>query len=131
MNDLKQRLLQFIEFQGVSVREFSKKAGISPAQLSSKALISAFSTDNLTKILTVYPNLSPDWLLTGSGSMLRSGGASSVSLVSSPCSCNTNTVINETEVVSALRQQLAQANLQLAKKDEQINKLLDLLNKKA
>lgn len=27
--------------------------------------------DKIVKILTVYPNLSPDWLLTGKGNMLR------------------------------------------------------------
>ncbi len=77
VSPIKQRILQFIETLGITKRKFYEKTGISRGTLESNTGI---TEDTMAKIFATYPNVSPDWLLTGSGPMLRrpepSGGVS-------------------------------------------------------
>lgn len=63
---IKQRILQFIGQLGISKREFYTKTGISRGTLESSTGI---TEDIVSRFLSVYQNISPDWLLTGNGSM--------------------------------------------------------------
>lgn len=64
------RLKQFIDFKGISVSAFEHSVGMSNASFG-KSLKNngAIGTDKLEKILNVYPEISPTWLLTGEGNM--------------------------------------------------------------
>lgn len=66
------RIKQFIDSEGIAVSAFEKSIGMSNASFG-KSLRSggAIGTDKLENILSVYPNLSPNWLLTGEGAMLK------------------------------------------------------------
>lgn len=66
------RIKQFIDSEGIAVSAFEKSIGMSNASFG-KSLRSggAIGTDKLENILNVYPKLSPNWLLTGEGSMFR------------------------------------------------------------
>lgn len=68
-----ERLKEYIDSKGISVSAFEKSIGMSNASFG-KSLKNkgAIGTDKLENILTVYPDLSPDWLLTGRGEMLKS-----------------------------------------------------------
>lgn len=63
-----QRLRQFIETKGVSKYGFYQKVGLSNGFLDKGENI---GSDKCEKIIYAYPELNPDWLLTGNGSMLR------------------------------------------------------------
>lgn len=63
------RLKQFIDYKSISIREFSKRAGISHGLLRQ---VKAIGSDKLENILSVYTDLNPEWLLTGRGEMLKS-----------------------------------------------------------
>lgn len=67
------RIKQFIDSEGIAVSAFEKSIGMSNASFG-KSLRSggAIGTDKLENILSVYPELSPNWLLTGEGAMLKS-----------------------------------------------------------
>ena len=67
-----ERIKQFIDSEGIAVSAFEKSIGMSNASFG-KSLRSggAIGTDKLENILSVYPKLSPNWLLTGEGAMLQ------------------------------------------------------------
>lgn len=66
-----ERLKQYIDHKGITVAAFEKSIGMSNASFG-KCLKKggAIGTDKLENILQVYPDLSPDWLLSGNGPML-------------------------------------------------------------
>ncbi len=71
ISPIKSRLLKFIDVQGITKLEFCEKTKISYANLRGKSLLSEIGGDKIAEILSVYDNISPDWLLTGQGPMLR------------------------------------------------------------
>lgn len=66
------RIKQFIDYKGIAVSAFEKSIGMSNASFG-KSLRSggAIGTDKLENILNTYPELSPSWLVSGEGPMLR------------------------------------------------------------
>lgn len=67
---VKQRITKFIEDSNISVRNFEKAAGLSNGYL--KQLKNAPSVDKFQSIISAFPEVNPDWLLTGSGEMYLS-----------------------------------------------------------
>ncbi|RHJ81202.1 S24 family peptidase [Parabacteroides sp. AM08-6] len=63
-----QRVQQFIETKGISKYRFYQESGLSNGSLDKGENI---GSDKCEKILYVYPELNPDWLITGRGSMLK------------------------------------------------------------
>lgn len=64
---VKQRITKFIKDKNISVRNFEKEAGLSNGYL--KQLKNAPSVDKFQSIISAFPDINPDWLLTGSGEM--------------------------------------------------------------
>lgn len=62
---IKQRILQFIDTKNISMRDFYTQSGISRGTLESQ---SGITEDTVAKFIAVYPNISPTWLLYGTGS---------------------------------------------------------------
>lgn len=71
---LKERILQFIEYKGLTVQQFEKNVGLSNAAVSKMGDNTRSTT--LDKISNMYPDLSRTWLLTGVGEMLKSASSS-------------------------------------------------------
>lgn len=65
---IKQNILRYLSESGVSAYEFYKKSGVTRGVLQQS---NGISEDNLTRFLAYAPEVSPDWLLTGTGEMLR------------------------------------------------------------
>lgn len=68
-DSVKQRLMQFISDNGLSVRAFEREAGLSVSYL--QKLRHRPKDDKLSSILKAYPQLNRTWLLTGEGEMLN------------------------------------------------------------
>lgn len=66
---IKQKILQYLENQGISKYECYQKTGIVNGVLSQKGGI---SEENLMKFLNYFSDISPDWLFFGRGKMLKS-----------------------------------------------------------
>lgn len=66
-----QRIQQFIEIKGISKYKFYQEAGLSNGALDKGENM---GSDKCEKIIYAFPELDPDWLLTGRGSMLKSEG---------------------------------------------------------
>ena len=66
--EMKDRLLEFIAYLGVSNYAFEKAVGLSNGYV--RSLNGAIGADKLLDICRAYPQLSRDWLLTGVGDMV-------------------------------------------------------------
>lgn len=71
MTNVKERILYFIENQKFNKEDFFKKIELSYSNFKGIQKKSALSSDAMAKILTIYPIISADWLLTGKGEMLK------------------------------------------------------------
>lgn len=67
-----ERLKEYIDYQGISVAAFERSIGMANASFG-KSLKNkgAIGTDKLEKILSIYSEISPVWLMTGEGNMLK------------------------------------------------------------
>ena len=65
---LKENILKYLEFKGISKYEFYQKTGVSNGILSQK---NGLSEDNIMRFLSYYTDVNPTWLLTGKGFMIK------------------------------------------------------------
>jgi transcriptional regulator with XRE-family HTH domain len=65
---IKRNILKYAEYKGISKYEIYQKTGMSRSVLSQN---NGLTEDNLLKFLACYSDVNPDWLLTGTGPMLR------------------------------------------------------------
>ena len=66
--DLKSRLIEFIDYKGLSVQSFELQCGLSNGAVSKMGNNTRRST--IDKISKTYPEQNTNWLLTGEGGML-------------------------------------------------------------
>lgn len=77
---MKERLQQLIEYLQVNVSQFEKNISVSNGTIrNAMARNKGLNSDVLCKILDVYPNINPDWLLLEKGEMLRSSASNNSS----------------------------------------------------
>lgn len=67
ISPVKQRILSFVDFIGISKRKFYEATGISRGTLDNK---SSINEDTLAKLIATYDQLNIEWLFTGKGEML-------------------------------------------------------------
>lgn len=65
---IKQNILTYLKFIGVTPYKFYKETGITRGVLTQN---NGMSEENTLRFLDYYLEVSPEWLLTGRGSMLR------------------------------------------------------------
>lgn len=68
---IKERILLYAENKGISKSEIFEKMGIAASNFKGVGLKSEMSGDKIVKFLTIYSEVSSDWLLTGVGDMLK------------------------------------------------------------
>lgn len=68
-NTVKERLIEFLKFKGVSKSEFGERIGVSNAYVTS--IRKSIQPDKIQAIALNYPELNTAWLLTGEGEMLK------------------------------------------------------------
>ena len=72
---IKRRILEYADSKGIKKYEIYQNTGISNGVLSQKG---GLSEDNVMRFISHYSDLSPEWLLTGKGAMLRGQSAPEV-----------------------------------------------------
>ena len=65
---IKQRILQYVDYLGITKREFYRQTGISRGTLESN---SGITEEIINKFLAVYKEISLYWLIHGSGEMIH------------------------------------------------------------
>lgn len=68
-SQIKQRIRQLFENQGIDIKEIYKNCGISDGTFSNE---SGLSEDNLLKFFSYYSWVDAEWLLTGKGKPIKS-----------------------------------------------------------
>ena len=66
---VKQRLISFLKFKNLSQAKFEKAIGVSNGFVNN--ISKGIGADKLQRILSIYPELNTDWLITGEGEMLN------------------------------------------------------------
>ncbi|MDV4024214.1 peptidase S24 [Elizabethkingia anophelis] len=69
--NIKERILQYTDYKGFAKEKFFDDLGVTYGNFKGKAKEKALSSDVLAKIVTTYPEINPEWLLTGTGKMLK------------------------------------------------------------
>jgi len=73
MKNVLQRIKQYIDFKKLTIRTFEKTTGMSNGSFSSQLKNNkTIGVDKLENILRTYPEINPQWLLTGKGNMINS-----------------------------------------------------------
>lgn len=70
-SNIKERILYISEYYNVGKEDFFEAIGVTYGNFKGEAKKRPLNSDTTAKILSMYPNINPDWLLTGKGEMLR------------------------------------------------------------
>lgn len=73
ISTIKENILYFIDYQGIKKEDFYKKTGIASSNFKGSGMKSEIGGDKIVKILTAYPILNAEWLITGKGEMIKKG----------------------------------------------------------
>ena len=65
---IKQNILKYLDFIGLTPYKFYQQTGITRGVLTQN---NGMSEENTTRFLDYYRDVSPEWLLTGKGEMLK------------------------------------------------------------
>lgn len=94
-----------------------------PSNFAGKGAESSMKSDNIVKVLTIFPELNPDWLLLGKGEMLRKEDAKQVAMATAPQSNASNGDLN-IEVSSDLVSIISKQQETIARLSRTIDKLV-------
>jgi transcriptional regulator with XRE-family HTH domain len=105
VKSISDRLKEFAKTQRISIREFERKCGLGNSFVNH--IGQSLGVDKLENILQAFPTLNKDWILYGTGEMILNEVAEDL---------EADFQSNFNKVCSLIQ-----------KKDEQIDRLLDLL----
>lgn len=77
----KTRLLEYLDYKGITKSEFYSQTQIKRGLLDSDKLSATVPDTAIAKIIATYPDLNIVWLITGNGVMLRTQAASEGNLI--------------------------------------------------
>ncbi|OAV68698.1 hypothetical protein Barb6XT_00873 [Bacteroidales bacterium Barb6XT] len=128
MSNVKERLLRFIKEKDINTSEFERKIGVSSGYV--KNISKSIQPHVLEKIAKEFPDLNIEWMLINLGDMIRNsqsiGDISSSTVVGANVNGNGNSIThNEMDRMIDLQEKYIE---RLKKRDEQIDKLLDIIN---
>lgn len=70
---IKDKILSFLKEKGIKKADFFKEMGIESSNFKGRNLQSQPGGDMIVKVLSIYPDLSADWLLRDKGDMIDPG----------------------------------------------------------
>lgn len=139
LTEIKSRLLQFAEQQGLKKEEFYRQIGIDGANFRGKNALSELGSEKIVSILSTFPELNSEWLLLGRGEMLRSA-TQSVGNISHSTAVGVNVNGNDINIsydplllptVESLSDSVAKLTAQNAQLLGELSRLISIVEKKA
>ncbi|MFX1668501.1 hypothetical protein JZ968_10090 [Riemerella anatipestifer] len=128
---VKNRLKTFIKSQGTTISSFEKGINVSNGYVNS--ISKGIGGEVLLNILEKSPELNIDWLLTGKGEMLKTETKNNQKIkgdgnIMAGIGSNIETVQDNKQTILQLKKEIKELNKRLLEKDEQINKLINILS---
>lgn len=71
--NIKERILSISEYKGITKESFFQKIGMTYGNFKGKSKDTPINSNAIADILTMFPDIDPEWLLTGEGAMLKTG----------------------------------------------------------
>lgn len=68
---IKDRILEISDYSGLTKELFFSKIGMTTANFRGKAKETPINSTAIENILSVFPEINPEWLITGKGNMLK------------------------------------------------------------
>ncbi len=129
---VKQRLIDFIKSQGISVNKFEKACGLSIGYV--KNIRKSIQPEKLRCISLIFPNLNTGWLMTGEGEMLRENSAKISQSGTNNIAGSGNRISGGDQtalqmVLTEMAEQRKISAAQIAKAQEQIDRLIAIIEK--
>ncbi|MGQ1929031.1 transcriptional regulator [Ornithobacterium rhinotracheale] len=142
--NIKERILYLLDMKGVAKSTFFPKIGMTYGNFTGKSKETPLNSDAIGNILSEFPDLNPEWLLTGKGEMLKGNTSidndnikSENSVVgnnikgkSVKVSISNNDISRIIELHNTLAESLKASQTQLSVSQNQINTLLEILKNK-
>jgi phage repressor protein C with HTH and peptisase S24 domain len=71
ISNIKERFLYLSDYKGVSKELFFEKIGMTYGSFKGTQKNTALNSDAIDRLLSIYPDIDANWLLTGKGDMLK------------------------------------------------------------
>lgn len=68
---IKERVLQYADFKGIGKERFAKSIGMTYGSFKGSQKKTSLNSDALDNILSNYPDINSEWLITGNGEMVK------------------------------------------------------------
>lgn len=89
MESIKDRIIKFIRYRGLRVKQFENICGLSNGYINS--MRKGFGREKLETVLSMFPELNRDWIVYGEGDMLKPNTQSST-IISGTGNINNNSI---------------------------------------
>ena len=124
---IKQNILQYLDFIGITQYRFYQETGITRGILTQD---NGMSEENTTKFLAYYTDVNPEWLLTGKGEMLKSKEPRTLYWRDNETGENIANKVNETPAFEINSDTIAQIRLEALHDKEKIIAMLEKDNER-
>lgn len=135
--NIKERLLQFLNYKKLGQTKFEEMCGISRGYIAKSK--KSYGTEIIEKIGSTFPELNTAWLISGEGEMLRScqtvgnisnSTVSGVNLNGQEIHVNNECYKTLLDIVERYQRQTESFLEQIKISQSQMNRLLDIIEKK-
>jgi len=128
MKNTLQRIKEFIDYKGISIRLFEQSVGMSNGSFASQLKNNkTIGVDKLENILQIYNEINPEWILTGKGEMILSADNRSSVVRQDDCIKH-----QDEDLSNIIKQSYLQNERNMERIDmliRQQNNLIEILNK--
>ena len=125
---MKERMRKFIDSKCMSIREFERECGVSSGLLNN--MERGFGKKTQRRIFERFPELNPEWLILGTGEMLRTP-QNSVNILNGDNNTNNGHISVLENNVEQLKNENEALKAENAQLKSQIAQLTDIISKLA
>lgn len=125
MESIKDRIIKFIRYRGLRVKQFENICGLSNGYINS--MRKGFGREKLENVLSMFPELNRDWIVYGEGEMLKPN-TQNHTIISGAGNINNNSINSpiENSVFHCCNEEHASAEIEKLKK--QVDELREKCN---